>query len=313
MQQLPCAAYAHPEAKLVLGAGAMISREILEAEIERNAEWRKARGLMPMRLFIDHRAHVVEPLHIQQEQQTDLAERIGSTSTVAREGIGAAQAARVLRTDYSMAVDYAVGLVRPGVVLCDTVELLHQAMAFQADILLEGTQGTGLSNITGQYPYVTSRCTTAAGLIADCGVAPSDLDGVVLVCRSYPIRVAGNSGPFWPDSREISWSDIGVDPESERTTVTKKVRRVATFSLEQVEQAARLNGATCIALTFTDYLDRSIAGRAGYVFGAGLGNYDQVGGLTDAIEAKTGVPVVFLGTGPDTVIERESALFETPA
>jgi adenylosuccinate synthase len=310
MQQLPCAAYANPHATLVLGPGAMITPEIFLDELVANAVWREQYKQPPMRLHIDPRAHVITKEHIEQEQATDLAERIGSTSTIAKEGIGAAQAARVLRTGYLMAGEWLEDKnLHDGIrdycqlTVAETTAALHMASAF-GGLLLEGTQGTGLSNITGQYPYVTSRNPTAAGLAADCGVGPRMLSEVILVCRTYPIRVAGNSGPFWEDSEEISWDEIGIDEENERTTVTKKVRRVATFSVAQIIEACWLNSATEIALTFCDYLDPEIAGMKGVIDNEVLAEYPNTAELVRLIEDKCRIPVRYLGTGPASVLRK---------
>ena len=63
--------------------------------------------------------------------------------------------------------------------------------------------------------------------------------------RTFPIRVGnivdadgkelGNSGPFHPDSVETTFAALGV-PE-ELTTVTKRVRRIASFSQQQYKAA----------------------------------------------------------------------------
>jgi len=302
LQQLPCAAYANPWANLVLGAGAIISQHVLQREVEQNERWRDTKRYPPLRLFIDYRAHVVTPEQVELEQQSRLAESIGSTSTIAKEGIGACQAARVMRERFLTA--QVAGLSEYGVI-CDTVQQLHDAMIFGSDILLEGTQGTGLSNSTGQYPYVTSRNTTAAGLCADTGIGPRQLTGVIMVCRTAPIRVAGNSGPFWHDSRELSWQDLGIDPQQEKTTVTKRVRRVATFSYEQVRQAQKINSATEIALTFADYLAPDIRGKSGFIDADQFDQYDYVSEMVQKIERTTYTPVTLVGTGPQTVLERE--------
>lgn len=301
LQQLPCAAYANPWAKLVLGAGAMISLDVLNREIEENIRWRKDRGLPNLKLYVDHRAHVVTEEHVRQEQATDLAERIGSTSATAREGIGAAQAARVMRVGYRQVkgTDLQYGLLQ------DTVRDLHDAVALDTHILLEGTQGAGLSNTTGFYPYVTSRNTTASGLAADCGFGPADIDHVIVVLRTFPIRVAGNSGPFWPDSAEKHWEDMGINPDTERTTVTKKVRRVATFSYDQAKQAARLNSASEFALMFADYLAPELRGERGLHTADDLAEVDYVGPMISHLERITGVPVTMVGTGPQTIIDRQ--------
>ncbi len=305
MQQIPCAAYANPKADLYIGPGAQISHEIFEAELRRLTWWRGERGLSGPRVHVDRRAQVITYEHIEREQQSGLAERIGSTSTIAKEGIGAAQAARVMRDETCVQVGewYEIqGGIPEGVQLTDTPNLLNRVAWTDEGILLEGTQGTGLSLTTGDFPYVTSRNPTSAGLCADAGLAPTHLDRVILVVRSYPIRVAGPSGPFAPDSIELTWEAIGVNPEKERTTVTKKIRRVATFSMMQVYHAAQMNGATEIALMFADYVDPSVAGVSGDDPGDWLRG--PVSELVHQIEDCVGIPVTYVGTGPHSMIER---------
>lgn len=299
MQQIPCAAYANPDANLYVGPGALITPEIFKTELDLLNDWRVDRGMHPPMVFVDPRAHVIHRGQILAESVSDLQERIGSTSATAKEGIGAAQADRVMRQatcilagDYFQDQDWW-----QQVVLQDVPTYLSLAK----DVLLEGTQGTGLSLTTGNFPYVTSRNTTAAGLCADCGVPPQ-LDRIILVARTFPIRVAGNSGPFYADSKEISWESLGVNPENERTTVTKKVRRVATFSVEQIVEAVILNGASEIALTFCDYLSPRLAG----VTDPGELDTDsdrRVFDLIDEIELATDATVTMLGTGPHSVID----------
>ena len=87
----------------------------------------------------------------------------------------------------------------------DTVELMDSAMHDGKKILLEGTQGTQLSLHHGTYPYVTSRETTASGCAAEAGIAPNRIRKVLMVCRTYPIRVQGNSGPM---QQEIDWETV---------------------------------------------------------------------------------------------------------
>ncbi len=83
-----------------------------------------------------------------------------------------------------------------------------------------------------------------------------------MVCiRTYPIRVGhivekgkivGDSGPFYPDSIETSWANIGV--KEEYTTVTGRVRRVATFSMIQYKKMLEAFKPDYILLNFTNYL-----------------------------------------------------------
>lgn len=299
MQQLPCAAYAHPDATLAIGPGAQISQDILMRELRLLRDWREARGLplLPT-IVIDPRAHIVQDRHINREESSDLAARIGSTSAIAREGIGAAQAARVMREELCVTVgDTAYFWEGEGLAVADVPGMLARADAAGERVLLEGTQGTGLSLNTGFFPYVTSRNTTAAGLAADCGVAPNAIERVIGVFRTYPIRVAGPSGPFYPDSEEIAWADIGVDSERERTTVTKKIRRVATWSQKQLWDACRINGVTDVALTFVDYLDARAAGRTEAL------ESDAIADRVDDIYNAVGMSPRWIGTGPYSVID----------
>ena len=305
MQQLPCAAYANPAAPMMIGPGALISREVLSREITDLWLWKKERGMVWHPVYIDYRAHMISDRQIDRESETDLARRIGSTSAIAREGIGVAQADRALRSESCVLAGgyFTDGAhhVREGWIRVINVPEELASSNF-AKVLLEGTQGVGLSLTTGHFPYVTSRNTTVAGLCADCGVAPSKVDRVILVVRTHPIRVAGNSGPFALGSEEISWADIGVDPEEQRTTVTKKIRRVATFSMDQVIEACYLNGATEIALMFCDQLDDEIKGMT-QVEALDMRHTPHTWSRMTAIEVQTGVPVRYLGTGPRTIID----------
>jgi adenylosuccinate synthase len=61
-----------------------------------------------------------------------------------------------------------------------------------------------------------------------------------------------SSGTWYPDQWETSWGAIGVEPEM--TTVTKRVRRVATFSLDQFYEACRANHPDIVFVSHMDYL-----------------------------------------------------------
>jgi adenylosuccinate synthase len=116
----------------------------------------------------------------------------------------------------------------------------------------------------GFYPHVTSRDTTVAGCLAEAGISPSRVRKVILVCRTYPIRVQspkdGDSGPM---SQEVDWKTIAQRSgiplaelrRTERTSTTKRKRRVAEFDWVLLRKSASLNAPTDIALTFADYLN----------------------------------------------------------
>jgi adenylosuccinate synthase len=145
----------------------------------------------------------------------------------------------------------------PGKV-CDTTALLRAKADRGERIIVEGSQGFGLSLLDGGYwPKATARTTTAAGALAETGLSPFDVDDVTLVIRSFPIRVAGQeSGPL---TNEMSWQDVAkvtgrVDDLSEYTTVTKKLRRVGAFDAKLVKRAIQANKPTRLVMNHLDYV-----------------------------------------------------------
>jgi adenylosuccinate synthase len=179
-------------------------------------------------------------------------------------------------------------------------DVLERAYAAGNKILLEGTQGTGLSLYHGSYPHVTSRDTTAAGCLAEAGISPRRVRRVIAVCRTYPIRVMnGAEGTSGPMSQEITWEELaarsGVPLDelltTEKGSVSHKQRRVSEFDWQLLRRAVELNGATDVALTFADYLD---------VRNRGARRFDQLSldtiRFVDEVEQVAGVPVSLIGT-----------------
>ena len=120
---------------------------------------------------------------------------------------GAATARRIMNRKKTTLLAGNVPALEP--YMCSGLEVIRDVLRQNGKICLEGTQGTGLSLYHGGYPYVTSRDTTVSGCIAEAGIAPSKIRRVVMVCRTYPIRVAdpsgGTSGHM---SKEITLEEI---------------------------------------------------------------------------------------------------------
>lgn len=247
--QLPSGTRFNTQAKLLIGPGAVINVEKLLKEIS-------ACEVDSKRLVIDRNAMVIEQADILAE--ANLVRDIGSTGS----GTGAATARRIMgrRTGTRLAGD--VPELRP--YLGDAFLVLEQAYLNGQRVLLEGTQGTGLSIYHGDYPYVTSRDTTAGGCLAEAGIPPNWVRRVLMVVRTYPIRVespeGGTSGPL----NDIGWAEVsrrsGIPVSElrrhERTSTTDRRRRVGEFDWALLHRASLLNGATDIALTFADYLNK---------------------------------------------------------
>lgn len=237
------------DAKLLLGPGMVVNPKLLLKEIsECNVECG--------RLLIDPKVMVITPADIRKEEQ--LRKTIGSTG----QGVGAATARRIMgRSSPVLKLAKHVKELRP--YIRPAIDVLSDAFSSNQRVLLEGTQGTGLSLYHGYYPHVTSRDTTVSGCLSEAGISPSRVRKVIMVCRTYPIRVQNpkesSSGPM---SQETSWAEISRRSEiklselrrTERTSTTNRRRRVGEFDWNLLRKASFLNGPTDIALTFSDYI-----------------------------------------------------------
>src|SRR6202165_2588590 len=143
LRQLPTPALI-PGVRCVIGAGSYSLPDLLANEV---AEVRLSRG----RLAIDPAAVVITADLVAAERESRLRERIRSTES----GTGAAVAQRVRRdTDIMFAKDYKP--LRQWVQ--DTHEIMRRHLSAGGQLLVEGTQGYGLSVMRGEeYPFVTSR------------------------------------------------------------------------------------------------------------------------------------------------------------
>jgi adenylosuccinate synthase len=248
--QLPSGTAANKRAKILIGAGATIRIPQILSEIETHK-------LDPGRLSIDPQAMIIEDEDLVFEKSS--LDVIGST----KQGVGAATARKILGRDEKEHLGSKVRLAKHATELTNYIRSvgveLERAYADGRRILLEGTQGTDLSLHHSFWPKVTSRETTASGCLADAGIAPLRVRRVIMVTRTYPIRVGGTSGYM---AREIEMKVIAERSDlplseiqtTEVGTISGNPRRVAAFDWEQLRRSAVLNGATDIALTFADYL-----------------------------------------------------------
>lgn len=140
--------------------------------------------------------------------------------------------------------------LRPHV--CDTVTLVHDAVARGAQVLLEGAQATFLDLDHGTYPYVTSSNPTAGGACAGTGLGPRHIDRIVGITKAYTTRVG--AGPFPTELFDADGERL-VDVGREFGTVTGRRRRAGWLDCVMLRHAVRLNSLTELALTKLDILD----------------------------------------------------------
>ena len=122
-------------------------------------------------------------------------------------------------------------------------------------ILAEGSQGFSLGINTQFYPYTTSRDCGPAAFLSNLGIPLGMLDQVVGTCRTLPIRVGGDSGDCYADQEELSWEELNLEPEL--TTVTKRVRRIFTYSRMQIEEACWWCQPDLVFLNFANYVEKA--------------------------------------------------------
>lgn len=288
-RQLPSGFLGNRDAMLVIGAGAVISLDVLLTEIGQLA-------VQYDQLIIDPQAMIIDSSDVEWEVRT-LKGAIGSTA----QGTGAATARKILYRRPDTNVQLARDTPALKRYLGDTVEFFAGCLSRGKKVMLEGTQGTSLSIHHGHYPHVTSRSTTAAGCLAEAGLAARHVRRVMTVCRTYPIRVGdsvdGKTSGYM--SQEISFEEIskrsGIPQDTltskEVGSVSRRKRRVAEFDWAQLRRSLLLNGATDIALTFADYF--GVANRKAY-------RYEQLTDDTlrfiEEMEKVSGVPVSLIST-----------------
>jgi adenylosuccinate synthase len=256
----PCMTY--------LDAGAVIDPIVLLKELEENPQ------VLRNGFAIHPNAAIITQDCKDAEGRDDSAQtKIAST----RKGVGEALARKVLRSGLIAEKIYgATNLSDAARMLRHVVERVDLNEAMQKhgkSVLVEIPQGHSLSIDSQFYPHTTSRNCTVGQAMSDAGIHPCYYHRSMLVIRTFPIRVGsivkdiphvldgtdkpyqaelGHSGGHFPDQHEIGWDDLGV--AAEITTVTKRTRRVFTFSEEQVRLAIAQTRPAVIFLTFCDYL-----------------------------------------------------------
>lgn len=259
-RHLPSGCLHSPSADLVLGAGAVIYPPVLHKEIEEA-------GIDETRIHIHPQAVI-----IRDSDRADDQMRFMHVATTGQ-GVGMATIRKIKRDETGLLAMNTPELTR---MVCRYVSAFphgwNAAAKRWSRILVEGTQGTMLSLHHGHWPYVTSRDTTVSGVLSEAGVPPHRVNRVVMVMRTYPIRVQspadGTSGPM---PNEIDWATVArrsggkyTEEElqaAERTSTTNRQRRVSEFSMDEFLRAYHLNMPSDIALTFTDYMPAEMLWR----------------------------------------------------
>jgi adenylosuccinate synthase len=276
-----------PGIRAVIGNGVVIDPAALVDEMKSL----EAAGIdVARQLAISNRAHVIFPFHRIVEKVSEARENrvaIGTTSRgigpcyedkIGRRGIRVADlydrggfclmydilaedkrlVAHAFGIDES--IDYAgirdqylafAERIRP--MVCDTSQLLNDAMRAGKRVLFEGAQGAMLDVDHGTYPFVTSSSATAGGACTGAGVPPTCIGGVAGVSKAYATRVGG--GPF-PTELNDEFGERIRKGGNEYGAVTGRPRRCGWFDAPLLRYTAMINGFDSLVITKLDVLDQ---------------------------------------------------------
>jgi len=275
-----------PGVQAVIGNGVVIDPGALLDEMEK---LEKAGIPVGRQLAISNRAHVIFPFHRIVEKMSEAREDrvpIGTTSRgigpcyedkTGRRGIrvadlydrdsfcamytALAEDKQLLAQTFNIqeTIDYEeirdqylrfADRIRP--MVCDTAQLLHDAMQSGKRVLFEGAQGSMLDVDHGTYPFVTSSSATAGGACTGAGVPPSKINGVIGVSKAYTTRVG--SGPF-PTELLGEEGEMIRKAGNEFGAVTGRPRRCGWFDAPLLRYTSMINGFDSLVVTKLDVLD----------------------------------------------------------
>jgi adenylosuccinate synthase len=117
--------------------------------------------------------------------------------------------------------------------------------------MFEGAQGTHLDIDHGTYPFVTSSSTVAGNACCGAGIGPGRISNVIGIVKAYTTRVG--AGPF-PTELGDATGDYIQKTGAEFGATTGRRRRCGWLDMVLLENAARLNGLTGLAITKLDVL-----------------------------------------------------------
>ena len=274
----------NPGVTAVVTDGVVLDPQVFVGEIDQLRE----RGVTADRIRISGNAHVIMPWHRlldTLEEQSKGDRKIGTTGR----GIGPCYADKASRTGIRMAelVDPEVfrarlseclrlknaiiarvycaevldeeaiyaeyssyaAKIRPFVT--DTATLLYEASCEGANIVFEGAHGALLDIDHGTYPFGTSSHCVGGGACVGTGIGPTMIDRVIGVAKAYQTRVG--QGPM-PTELDDEIGECIRRRGNEYGTTTGRPRRCGWFDAVAARYTARVNGASCIAITLLDVL-----------------------------------------------------------
>jgi len=268
----------------IIGAGVVCDPKVVLAEMD----GLEAKGVSLDNLYIDARAHVIMPWHIELDGLSEEKRGKGDIGTT-KKGIGPCYMDKSERSGIRMhdfvnpkkfeaiirekgalkneiitklygkepldidaiVAEYKVYAERLSKFVRDTTPMIYDALKANKNVLFEGAQGTLLDLDMGTYPYVTSSHPVAGGVCIGSGVGPTAIDEVVGICKGYTTRVG--KGPF-PTELDDEVGEYIRQKGAEFGTTTGRPRRTGWFDAVIARYTVRVNGLTSIVINKIDPL-----------------------------------------------------------
>lgn len=270
--------------KCIIGSGVVVNPQSFLDEVEKL----ESRGLSSKNIFIDRRAHIIMPYHIQLDHYREEAAGKDSIGTTKR-GIGPCYEDKVARVGIR-----AIDLLNPQVLaeklkinleiknalfeklydkpvldydeiysnyieygekikhrIIDAVVEVNDAIDEGKTVLFEGAQALMLDIDYGTYPFVTSSSPSTGGVCVGAGIPPTKLENLIGVSKAYCTRV-GN-GPF-PTEQDNEIGEQIRKVGNEYGASTGRPRRCGWLDLVALKHACRIDGITHLVITKLDVL-----------------------------------------------------------
>jgi len=225
----------------IIGPGCVINKDSFYKELE----YLKENGFDITLIKVSKFAHVVTPLHIQEDKEK-YKESIGTTA----KGIGPCY-----RDKYARTGKRVVDCIE------DFADFIWDEQLY-GNVLCEGAQGIWLDIDQGNYPYVTSSCTLPYSACS-LGFPPQKIRRIYGATKMYDTR----SG-FDPDFPETLFDDPQLEKigelGGEYGTTTGRKRKVNYLNLDKLIKGVSITGTTHLIISKGDVLEQTLCFRTLY-------------------------------------------------
>ena len=270
--------------KAIIGNGVVIYLKVLIEELEEL----KKNGYSVDNLYISDKAHIIMPYHIMMDKLQEELRAENKIGTTAR-GIGPAYSDKYERSGIRVEdfiSDKFESIAKENIAkknkifkmyqkeevnaeetieqykkyaqylkkyVVDSVDMLHNLLEENKNIVCEGAQATLLDIDFGNYPFVTSSNPTIGGVMTGTGIGPKYIGEVYGVLKAYSSKVGEG---MYITEQDNKIGDTIRELGHEYGTTTKRPRRCGWLDLVALKYAARLNGLTGLAINHVDTIGK---------------------------------------------------------